>query len=70
MSEFVVLGLGADPRIYGYSPVSTPEAEEAATQYILTYPDHLVGLGLSDFLLEFLGEGAIELLFGLIEFLV
>ena len=39
MTEFVVLGLGADPRIYGSSPVSSPEADEAATQYILTYPE-------------------------------
>ncbi|HEV2195049.1 MAG TPA: hypothetical protein VGR55_05685 [Candidatus Acidoferrum sp.] len=70
MTEFVVLGVGSDPRIYGSSPVSSLEVEEAAMQYMLTYPDHPVGLGLGDFVLEFLAEGAIELLFSLLDFLV
>lgn len=69
MTEFVVLGVGGDPRIYGSSPVSAPEVQEAALQYMLTYPDSPVGLGLADFMLELLAEGGIELLFGLLEFL-
>ena len=70
MTEFVVLGVGADPRIYGSSPVSAPEVQEAPIHYMLTYPDYPVRLGLADFVLEILAEGAIELLFGLLDFLI
>ena len=67
MTELVVWGLGADSRIYGSLPASTPEVEEAAMHYILTYPNHPIALGLADCLMELLIEGAIELLFGFIE---
>ncbi len=70
MTEFVVLGLGADPRIYGSSPVSSPEAEEAARQYILTYPELPAEHGLMHFFFDLLVEGGLELLFGLLELLV
>jgi hypothetical protein len=69
MTEFVVLGLGADPRMYGYSPISSPEASEAAMQYILAYPEKSSDLEPLLFLLEFLFEGGLELLFGLLEHL-
>ena len=67
MHEFVVLGLGTDARIYGYVATSSPEAIEVAMPYILTCVEN------SErdpwlFLLEFLLEGALEVLFGLIEF--
>jgi len=39
MAEFTVLGLGADPRMYGYCPVSSLAASEAAYEYISVYPD-------------------------------
>jgi hypothetical protein len=36
--EFTVLGIGADPRIYGYRPVSSPATCESAYQFI-SQPD-------------------------------
>ena len=39
MAEFTILGLGADPRIYGYCPVSSRAASEAAYEYISVHPD-------------------------------
>jgi hypothetical protein len=69
MTEFVVLGLGADPRVYGSSPVSSPEAEEAAMQYILTYPEQASDIDPVLFVVEFLFEGGLELLVGLVELL-
>ena len=39
MAEFTVLGLGPDPRIYGYCPVSSLAASEAAYDYISVHPD-------------------------------
>jgi len=68
MTEFVVLGLGADPRIYGCSPISSPKAQEAAVQYVLPYPEQPSEtdaiLFVMEFVLELLLEGGIELLFG------
>ena len=67
MTEFVVLGLGADPRMYGYVPTASPEASQAAMQYILTYPGRPSDVDPVLFVLEVLFEGGLELLFGLVE---
>ncbi len=68
MREFVVLGLGADPRMYGYVATSSPEASEAAMQYIVTYREQPADLDPAPFVVEFLFEGGLELLFSLPEF--
>jgi hypothetical protein len=39
MSEIIVLGLGADPRMYGHSAISSETASVNAMKYILSYPD-------------------------------
>jgi hypothetical protein len=39
VTEFTVLGIGADPRICGYHPVSSTTAEENAHVYISMNPD-------------------------------
>ena len=39
MTEFTVLGIGADPRMYGYRPVSSLAASESASEYIAQHPD-------------------------------
>ena len=36
--EFTVLGIGADPRMYGYRPVSSQDAEAGADEYISQHP--------------------------------
>jgi len=69
MMEFVVLGVGADPRIYGYSPISSPEATKAAMQYVLTCPEQPSDADPMLVAVELLFEGGLEVLFGLAEFL-
>jgi hypothetical protein len=39
MAEFTVLGIGADPRMYGYRPVSSLAASENAYEYISVHSD-------------------------------
>ena len=39
MTKFTVLGIGADPRMYGYRPVSSLAASENAYEYISVYRD-------------------------------
>jgi hypothetical protein len=70
MTEFVVLGLRPDPRMFGSSPVSSPEVQEAAMEYILTYPDGPAEHALMHFFFDLLVEGGLELFFGLLEFLI
>ena len=70
MKEFVILGLGADPRMYGSLPVSSPEVEEAAMQYILTYPETPAEHVLMHFFFDLLVEGGLELFFGLLQLLI
>jgi hypothetical protein len=67
MSEFTVLGLRADPRIYGYSPVSSETVSANAMKYVLSSPDDQPGLDGEP--LALLIEIGLELLMGLLEFL-
>lgn len=69
-SRIIVLGLGADPRIYGElgnCGTPSPVVEESL---VLTYleqpstPDPML------FVLDILFEGGLEVLFGLVEFLI
>jgi hypothetical protein len=39
MAEFTVLGIGADPRMYGGRPVSSPAVSETAYEYIAQHPE-------------------------------
>ena len=68
MTKLTVLGLGADAQIYGCSTVSTPEAAEAVSGYILTYAAERpqISYAFSDFVVELLLEGGAELLFELV----
>ena len=59
MAEFTVLGIGADPRMYGYRPISSVAASENAYEYIAQRPDNpswfwvlLFDGGLLDLLVE------------------
>jgi hypothetical protein len=69
-SRIIVLGLGADPRIYG-EPVSyakpSPVVEESV---VLTYREQPSAPDPMLFVLELLFEGGLEVLFGLVEFLL
>ena len=71
MTEFTVLGVGADPRIYGSEPVSSAAAEQAAMQYILTCratsPSSYIPW---EFVAELILEGGAELFVELIGVLL
>lgn len=65
MAEFTVLGIGADPRMYGYRPVSSLAASENAYDYISLHPDS------DDWFLALLFDSglldlAVEVFFGLL----
>jgi hypothetical protein len=64
-SRIIVLGVGADPRIYG-QPVRYAEPSPAVEEsVVLTYREQP-----SATVLELLFEGGLEVLFGLVEFLL
>ena len=63
VGEFTVLGIGADPRMYGYRPVSSPATSESAYEYISQHPDHPGWLSALLFDADVLGL-IIELVFG------
>jgi hypothetical protein len=69
-SRIIVLGLGADPRIYGEpgncaTPISVVEGP-----LVLTYPELASSPDPMLFVLDLLFEGGLEVLFGLVEFLL
>jgi hypothetical protein len=68
VAEFTVLGIGADPRIYGCRPVSSLSVSENSYEYIAQHPDQpswfSVLLSDGDFL-GFILELCITLLFEL-----
>jgi hypothetical protein len=62
--EFTILGIGADPRIYGYRPISSLAATESAYKYISQHPDEPSVLFDGE-VLAFIVEACLELLFSL-----
>jgi hypothetical protein len=68
VGEFIVLGVGADPRMYGYRAVSSVAASESAYKYISEYPDEpglFSALLLDGDLLGFIIELCLAVLFEL-----
>jgi hypothetical protein len=64
VGEFTVLGTGADPRMRGYCPISSPATSRSAYEYVLQHPDQpsWVSVLLSEAILDFI----VELVFGLL----
>ena len=67
MAEFTVLGIGADPRMYGYRPVSSLAASENAYEYISAHADEpsWFSVLLFDGLLDLVVEVCFGIFFGL-----
>ncbi len=68
--RIIVLGLGADPRIYGEPGSYAAPSPVLEESLVLTYPEQPSTPDPMLFVLELLFEGGLEVLFGFVEFLL